>query len=263
METDGFKIKEQTLEKELRTGFELLLGLVERGSEDAAELLSQCLIDILAKFLETCDKKPELFCAAAEKRSIWPAVTTLDPNSTARYRHYDPDWIRQQVHLGERTGLKYKGKLAGSALGSQIARKLFAIIAIWRRTAPPVEIHLPKKLPKLVFEESSGEDRCEFTQMESALAHAWSKRLPVLNRSKDVLEEWWKCVMKPLFVKLYGSSFEDHKAFTHYWENARNPNLSHKDAAKYAKDYQKRIEIRRRVLNDVRQSLRSIAAKHP
>ena len=264
MKISRSKIKEQPLEKELRagqelllSGFESLLGLAERGSEDGAELLTQCLIGILAKFLETCDKKPELFYAAAEKRSIWPAVIALDPNS---YRQYDPDWIRQRVHLGKGTGLKYEGKLAGSALGSQIARKLFTIIAIWRRTAPLVEIRLPKKSPRLVFEESFGEDRCEFTQMESALARAWSKRLPVLDRSKDALEKWWKWVMGPLFVKVYGSRFEHHTQFASYRENVEKLSLRREYAQKYAKGYQKRNEIRRRILKDVKQGLKSIAA---
>jgi len=106
--------------KELKTAFKLLLGLAEGGSEDAAELLSQCVIDILARFLETCDKKPELFYMAAEKHSIWPALISLDPWVKPLYRHYDPDRIRERIHLGERTGLKYKGKLAGSALGISV-----------------------------------------------------------------------------------------------------------------------------------------------
>jgi len=132
VETEGSKIKEQTLEKELRTGFELLLGLAERGSEDGAELLSQCLIDILAKFLETCDKKPELFYAAAEKRSIWPGLITLERRLRAHYRHYDPDWIRKQVHLGERTGLKYEGDVAASAvLLTAVAAVAIGAIVFW------------------------------------------------------------------------------------------------------------------------------------
>lgn len=260
MKIERSQIKEQTLAKELRTaqesllsGFESLLGLTERGSEDEAELLSQCLIDILAKFLETCAKKPELFYAATEKRSIWPALISLDPTIRARFRHYDPDWIRKRLHLGERTGLSYEGKKAGKAIGSQIARQLFAIIAIWRRTAPPVKINLPKELPKLMFQESSGEEPCAFTDKESALARAWSKRLPVLNRSEDVLEQWWR-VMRALFVKLYGSHFENRKEFAAYWKNKRYENLT---------DYDKRNRIRHRILKDVRQGLRSIADRQP
>jgi len=270
MKIERSKIKEQTLEKELRagqefllSGFESLLGLAERGSEDGAALLSEHLINILAMFLETCDKKPELFYAAAEKRSIWPALISLDPTSRARRRHYDPHWICKQVHLGERMGLKYEGKLAGSALGSQVARKLFCIIEmIMRRTSPPVEVALPKKLPKLVLEESFGKSRVEFTNRESALLRAWSRRLPVLNRTSGVLEKWWK-VMKPLFVKLYGSRFEDHEDFAQYRTDIEKLSLRPNYAEKYAKDYQRRNEIRRRILKDVRQGVKSIAARKP
>jgi hypothetical protein len=246
-------------EELLALGFNSLLSLAEGGSEDAATLLSERLIDILARFLETCDKKPELFYAAAEKRSIWPGLITLEPRLRARYRHYDPDWIRKRVHLGECTGLKYEGKLAGSALGSRIARQLFDIIGIMRRTEPPVKVALPKKLPELAFEGSSGESRVEFTPKESTLLRAHSKRLPILNRSEESLAKWWR-VMKPLFVKIYGCRFEDHKALAHYCEDVEKLSLTRKHGKKYAKEYQKRNEIRRRILKDVRQGLQSIAA---
>ena len=81
MKIERSRIKDQPLEKDLRTGqelllsgFERLLGLAERGSQDGVELLSYCLRSIVALFLQTCDKKPELFYAAAEKVSGWPAL---------------------------------------------------------------------------------------------------------------------------------------------------------------------------------------------
>jgi hypothetical protein len=263
MKIERSRIKEQPLDKELRTGqesllsgFESLLGLAEHGSEDGAELLTQCLISILAIFLKTCDKKPELFYAAAEKRSIWPAVEVLDRSTKALHRHYDPDSIRKRVHLGERTGLKYEGKWAGGAVGSRVARILFTIIDGHRRTAPQVT----KKLPELVFEESFWETAGKLTSAESALLDAHCGRLPVLNRNKKVLAEWWS-VMNPLFVKLFGSDFENRKEFAHYWAGVEKLGLE--KPLKYAKDYQQRNEVRRRISKDVQQGLKSIAAKQP
>jgi len=240
-----------------------------------------------------CDAQPKLFYAAAEKRSIWPGLITLEPRLRARYRHYDPDWIRKRVHLGECTGLKYEGKLAGSALGSRIARELFEIIEDARKTPsfvedmPPelrkrydaAEAAIQKNLPKLVLGESSIDTRLRinkelspenivitswpfglFRPNEARVLRGWSKSLPMLNRSSDVLEKWWK-VMKALFVKVYGSHFEDREVFARYWKEAESLSLRRKYAAKYAKDYQRRNEVRHRILNDIRQGLKSIAAK--
>jgi hypothetical protein len=261
VKTTDLKIRNQALEskpttaEELLTfGLDYLLILAERGSEDAATLLSERLIDALARFLKTCDQKPELFYAAAEKRSIWPALITLEPSLKARYRQYDPDWIRKRIHLGARTGLKYEGKLAGMAVGSQIARRLFDIISIMRRTLPPVKVALPKN-PPLTFEQTGG----EFTYKDSAVLRVWAKRLPILSRSKDALGKWWT-VMKALFLKLYGNDFEERTEFARYREDVEKLSATRKHGARFAKEYQKRNEIRRRILKDVRQGLQSIAA---
>ena len=48
-------------------------------------------------------------------------------------------------------------------------------------------------------------------------------------------------------VKRYGRHFEDRGRFTNYWNN---------DAYKKLKDYDKRNQIRRRILNDIRLGLR-------
>jgi hypothetical protein len=260
-------IKEQSLEKELRagqesilSGFESLLGLVERGSEDGAELMSYCLINILAPFLEACDKKPELFYAAAEERSIWPGLIVLDRWIRSLYPHYDLNRIRKLIHLGERRGLKYDGKLAGSAVGSQVARRLFAIIDAMRREDVPKNVASFERLPKLVFEVSSGKEPINFTQRESGLVRAHAKRLPVLSRNKGVLAKWWR-VMRPLFIKVYGSHFEDHKEFAKYRKDVEDLSKRKEYATKFAKDYQKRKYIKGRIRNDIRQGLCSIAAE--
>jgi len=69
--------------------------------------------------------------------------------------------------------------------------------------------------------------------------------------------------MRSLFVKSWGSDFENREMFAHYWTTLKMFSLKPKYAAKLAKDYQKRNEIRRRILKDVRQGLQSIAAKQP
>jgi hypothetical protein len=199
-------------------GFGTLLSLVERGSADAATLLSKRLIQLIEMFLVACDAQPKLFYAAAEKRSIWPGLITLERRLRARYRHYDPDWIRKRVHLGECTGLKYEGKLAGSALGSRIARDLFEIIEDARKIPsfvedmPPqvrkrhdeAEAAIQKNLPELVLGESSIDTLLRinkelspenivitswpfglFSPNEATVFRRWSKSLPMLNRSSD------------------------------------------------------------------------------
>ena len=247
MKIERSKIKEQTLGKELRagqelllSGFESLLDLAERGSEDGAELLTQCLIAILARFLKTCEEKPELFYGAADKRSIWPALMSLDPTVRASHRHYDPDWICNRVNLGERTGLKYKGKLASIALGSRVARHLFALIKIQQQqTSPPVPIHYGGVV---------------LTRQEAAQFRARCKRLPVLSRNSKVLEQWWS-VMRTLIDMRYGEFFEDHEVFAKFRTDIKELQKRQAYAAKYATGYQ----IRDRILKDIRQGLRSIA----
>ena len=47
----------QHLDTIIHAGFDTLLTFAQRGSEDAATILSERLIDILRKFLETCDTR--------------------------------------------------------------------------------------------------------------------------------------------------------------------------------------------------------------
>jgi hypothetical protein len=237
-------------------GLGTLLNFAHRGSEDAATKLSERLIQILELFLQTCDKKPELFYPAAEERSIWPGLITLEAQLKARYRHYDPTWARKRVRLGERTGINYEGKLAGNALGSNIARGLFDTIERMRRISLAFKVALPKN-PPLVFSKGS-----KFTDKDNEVLRLWAKSLPVLNRRKDVLAKWWS-VMRPFFVKSFGNDFENREMFAHYWTTVKTFSLKPKYAEKLAKDCQRRNEIRRRILKDVRQGLQSIAAKQP
>ncbi len=269
-------------------GFGTLLSLVKRlGSKDVATLLSKRLVQLIEDFLRVCYAKPELFHPNAEQQTIWPGLIT-------RERHYNEylESIRKRIRLGEKTGLNYEGKL-GRQLGSQIARKLFGIIENARKPPsfvedmPPemrkrydeAEAAIQKNLPKLVLGESPIDTLLRinnelspknivitswpfglFSPNEARVFRGWSKSLPMLNRSSDVLEKWWK-VVKALFVKAYGRQFEDWEEFARYWKEAESLSLSRGHAAKYAKDYQRRNEVRRRILNDIRQGLKSIAAK--
>jgi hypothetical protein len=153
-------------------------------------------------------------------------------------------------------GINYQGKLAGNALGSQIARGLFDTIELMRTTPLAFNVTLPKN-PPLVLSEGSN-----FTDKDNAVLRVWAKRLLILNRRKDVHAKWWS-IMRPLFVKTYGSDFENHRAFAHYRVTVEKLSLKPKYAEKLVKDYQKRNEVRRRILKDVRQGLYSIAAKQP
>jgi hypothetical protein len=146
--------------------------------------------------------------------------------------------------------------LAGNALGSQIARRLFDPIDRIRRfpLALKFKVALPKN-PPLVLSEGS-----YFTEKDNAVLWVWAKRLPILNRRKDVLAKWWS-VMKPLFDKAHGSDFENREEFAHYRVTVEKLSLKPKYTEKLAKDYQKRNEVRRRILKDIKQGLRSIAAK--
>jgi hypothetical protein len=246
----------QHLDTLVYAGLDTLLSFAERGSEDAARILIERLIGILERFLKTCDTKPEVFYAVAEERSIWPGLITLEAQDKARYRHYDPDWIRTRVRLGERTGINYQGKLAGNALGSKLARGLFDTINRMRRISRPFKVGVPKN-PPLVFSEG-----LLFSDKDNEVLRVWARRLPVLNRRKDVLVKWWN-VMRPFFVKSFGNGFENREMFAQYWTTVKTLSLKPKYADKLAKDYQKRNEIRRRILKDVRQGLQSIAAKQP
>jgi len=153
----------QHLDTVIHVGFDTLLTFAQRGSEDAATMLSERLIDILRKFLEACDTRPELFYTAAGEGSIWPGLITLEAQAKAHYSHYDPTWIRKRVRLGERTGINYEGKLAGNALGSKVARALFDTIEILRRTSLAFKVALPKN-PPLVLSEGS-----KFTDKDNAV----------------------------------------------------------------------------------------------
>jgi len=246
MKIERSRIKEQPLAEELRTGqesllsgFESLLARAERGLEDAAEELSQRVTTIVERFLRACDQKPKAFRGVAKEWSIWPALDVLEPRLKKKYRHYDPDWIRKRVHLGERTGLKYQGK-KGKELGSQIARELFTIIKIQQRqTGPPV----PMNFGGVVL-----------ARRKAAQFRARCKRLPVLSRNLKVLAQWWR-VMINLIDMRYGRSFEDHEVFTKFRTDVKELQKRKAHTLKYAKEYQ----IRDRILGDIRQGLGVIA----
>ena len=242
-------------------GLDSLMGLAEHGSQDAATLLSERLNHIAERFLLTCNSKPELFRSAARKRTTWPGLLSCE----RRYFKWCNE-VRERIQLGQDTGLNYSGKLA-SAVESKIARRLFERIEAERKVPSWVEEMPPEmrenyekreaaiggKPPKLVFDK-----RFHFllTDHDYFVLRAWSKKLPVLSRERDVIAKWWK-VMEPLFVKLYGNAFENQWVFKSYWHSNHPAYRDLKD------DDKKRSAIRRDIKKKIKQGVQSIAAKQP
>jgi hypothetical protein len=250
---------------------ESFMRLIGHGSEDAAKRLSQTLTVTVENFLSSCRKRPDLFRSEARKRTVWPSLFSCERDHDKSY-----EAIREQIQLGQGTGLNYTGKLARS-VESQIARSLFTQIEAERMTPWWVEQMAPEW--RKIYEEQKHQAGVQigFSRPEAKLQirlpfnlsgktlpfyvakddpcafRAWSESLPVLSRQRNVLERWWKR-MERSFIKVYGEDFENRDEFKSYWSNVVYRGL---------RETEKRNAIRRDIKRKIKQAVGSIAAKQP